>query len=78
MLRSNVAMMEHQDDVAKLRAMIEDEEIKLAKAKDAFKEDSARFQTFLFETKQVNDKIEEQYKDVNKQKKKLEEEESKL
>ena len=33
-------MMEHKEDVEKLKAMIEDEEIKLNAAKEAFKEDS--------------------------------------
>ena len=58
-LKVNVGLMENQEDVDKLKAMIVDEESKLAKAKTAFKEDSQRFQTYLFQTKQDNERIEE-------------------
>ena len=58
--------------------MIVDEESKLAKAKAAFKEDSQRFQTYLFQTKQDNERIEEQFKDAHRRKRELEDEESKL
>ena len=77
-LKVNVGLMENQEDVDKLKAMIVDEESKLAKAKTAFKEDSQRFQTYLFQTKQDNERIEEQFKDANRRKKELEAEESKL
>ena len=33
-------MMEHKEDVEKLKVMIKDEESKLIKAQDSFKEDS--------------------------------------
>lgn len=71
-------MLEHQEEISKLQLMITDEETKLEKAKMAFKEDSQRFQTFLFESKQVTEKLDEQFKEANKEKRKLEEEESRL
>jgi len=39
--------------------MINDEESKLENAKRAFQEDTQRFKTFIFEAKQVGDKLEE-------------------
>jgi uncharacterized coiled-coil protein SlyX len=54
--------------------MIQTEEIKLWEAKKAFQEDTQRFNTFLFEAKQVGDKLQEQFKETNQNKKALEDE----
>ena len=45
--------------------MINGEERKLGEAKKAFQEDTQRFNTFIFEAKQVGDKLEEQFKETN-------------
>ena len=58
--------------------MIHDEEKKLGDAKKAFEEDTQRFNTFLFEAKQVGDKLEEQFKETNDSKKALDDQIRKL
>lgn len=63
--------MDKQQEVEKLRGMINDEEKKLQDAKKAFEEDTQRFNTFLFEAKQVGDKLEEQFKETNEVKRSL-------
>lgn len=51
--------------------MIDEEEKKLGDARKAFQEDTQRFNTFLFEAKQVGDRLEEQFKESNDRKRKL-------
>lgn len=58
--------------------MINDEEKKLQDAKKAFEEDTQRFNTFLFEAKQVGDKLEEQFKETNEVKRSLDDQIQKL
>ena len=57
MLRSNIVMLEHQNEVKKLKELIDDEETKLEDAQESFKEDTQRFQTFVFESKNVAEKL---------------------
>ena len=73
MLQHNISILDKEQEVEKLKGMIQEEEKKLALAKKAFQEDSQRFSTFLFEAKQVGDRLEEQFKDSNDHKKLLEE-----
>lgn len=74
MLYHNISILDKQQEVEKLKAMINDEERKLGDAKKAFQEDTQRFNTFLFEAKQVGDKLEEQFKETNKNKRSLDDE----
>ena len=57
MLQHNISILDKQQEGEKLRGMINDEEKKLQDAKKAFEEDTQRFNTFLFEAKQVGDKL---------------------
>lgn len=59
MLQFNVSILDKQQQVEQLREMIRDEEQKLNVAKKAFEEDTQRFNTFLFEARQVGDRLEE-------------------
>lgn len=71
MLQHNISILDKEREVAKLRGMIGDEEKKLSAAKKAFEEDTQRFNTFLFEAKQVGDRLEEQFKETNDSKRSL-------
>jgi hypothetical protein len=71
MLHHNISILDKEREVAKLRGMINDEEKKLGEAKKAFEEDTQRFNTFLFEAKQVGDRLEEQFKETNDHKRSL-------
>ena len=51
MLYHNISILDKQQEVEKLKAMINDEERKLGDAKKAFQEDTQRFNTLLFEAK---------------------------
>ena len=73
MLHHNIAILDKEKEVAKLNSLIGDEEKKLQSAKKAFEEDTQRFNTFLFEAKQVGDRLEEQFKETNDNKRSLEE-----
>ena len=72
MLHHNIAILDKEREVAKLNSLIGDEEKKLHAAKKAFEEDTQRFNTFLFEAKQVGDRLEEQFKETNDNKRALE------
>jgi len=72
MLHHNIAILHKEREVAKLNSLIGDEEKKLHAAKKAFEEDTQRFNTFLFEAKQVGDRLEEQFKETNDNKRALE------
>ena len=74
MLHHNIAILDKEREVAKLNSLIGDEEKKLHAAKKAFEEDTQRFNTFLFEAKQVGDRLEEQFKETNDNKRALEDE----
>lgn len=67
MLQFNVSILDKQQQVEQLRDMIKDEEQKLNVAKQAFEEDTQRFNTFLFEARQVGDRLEEQYKEKDEE-----------
>ena len=71
MLHHNISILDKEREVSKLRGMINDEEKKLNEAKKAFEEDTQRFNTFLFEAKQVGDRLEEQFKETNDHKRSL-------
>ena len=51
--------------------MIQDEAQKLNVARKAFEEDTQRFNTFLFEARQVGDRLEEQFKEKNEERRGL-------
>lgn len=72
MLQFNVSILDKQQQVDQLREMIRDEEQKLNVAKKAFEEDTQRFNTFLFEARQVGDRLEEQFKEKNEESRGLE------
>jgi len=74
MLHHNISILDKEREVAKLNSLIGDEEKKLHAAKKAFEEDTQRFNTFLFEAKQVGDRLEEQFKETNDNKRALEDE----
>ena len=74
MLHHNISILDKEREVAKLKGMINDEEKKLNEAKKAFEEDTQRFNTFLFEAKQVGDRLEEQFKETNDHKRSLDDE----
>jgi len=74
MLHHNISILDKEREVAKLNSLIGDEEKKLKEAKKAFEEDTQRFNTFLFEAKQVGDRLEEQFKETNDNKRALEDE----
>ena len=64
-MHHNISILDKQQEVDKLRTMIDEEERKLNIAKKSFQEDTQRFNTYLFETKQIGDKLEEQFKDTS-------------
>jgi len=49
--------MHKQHEVIKLNDMIQDEEVKLKSARQQFIEETQRFNTFLFESQQVTEKL---------------------
>lgn len=50
MLRLNLGIVNKQHEVLKLKDMIDAEEYKLKSAREAFQEETSRFNTFLFES----------------------------
>lgn len=58
-LYHNISILDKEQEVEKLQEMIDEEEKKLGDARKAFQEDTQRFNTFLFEAKQVGDRLEE-------------------
>ena len=71
MLQHNVSILDKKQQIDSLRDMIHDEETKLTVARQAFEEDTQRFNTFLFEARQVGDRLEEQYKEKNEERRGL-------
>jgi len=71
MLHHNISILDKQQEVEKLRDMILDEEQRLKVAKKAFEEDTQRFNTFLFEARQVGDRLEEQYRETHEKRRGL-------
>ena len=71
MLQHNVSILDKKQQIESLRDMIHDEETKLTVARQAFEEDTQRFNTFLFEARQVGDRLEEQFKEKNEERRGL-------
>jgi phosphate uptake regulator len=63
--------MNRQHEVMKLKEMIYEEEFKLKSARSAFQEETQRFNTLLFESQQVSEKLESQNKECAETKNKL-------
>ena len=71
MLQLNIGIMNKQHEILKLKDMIQDEEQKLNSARQAFTEETQRFNTFLFESRQVTERLEQQNKDAGELKQSL-------
>ena len=74
MLMRNIKILDKQKEIEKLSAHIDAEERKLKAARKAFEEDSQKFNTFVFETRQVSDRMEEQFKNTRDQVRALDDE----
>lgn len=71
MLRLNVGIVNRKHEIVKLEDMIDEEEKKLNSAREAFYEETGKFNTFMFESKQITMKLEQQAKEAHEHKQKL-------
>lgn len=71
MLIHNIGIMNKKHEIIKLQEMIDDEEFKLNSAREAFKEDTTKFNSFMFECQQDNDQVDQELKSIQESKRQL-------